>query len=121
MAPVIATAVNAALGADTAATTTAGAAGAGAEPDAKKPKEDVSAKHHPVLLEMLAEELGCEPADVMDFELQLCDVQPSVIGGAKREFIFSGRLDNLTSCFASLRALVAASSVGLYKLNPVHP
>ena len=61
---------------------------------------------------MLAEELGCEPGDVMDFELQLCDVQPSVIGGAKREFIFSGRLDNLTSCYASLRAVVAASTAG---------
>lgn len=103
MAPVIATAVNAALG-------ESADAAAGAEPDAKKPKEDVSAKHHPVLLEMLAEELGCEPSDVLDFELQLCDVQPSTIGGARREFIFSGRLDNLTSCYASLRALVAASS-----------
>ena len=106
MAPVIATAVNAALGGAPADDAEGGAD----QPDAKKPKEDVSTRHHPVLLELLAEELGCEPGDVMDFELQLCDVQPSAIGGAKREFIFSGRLDNLTSCYASLRALVKASS-----------
>jgi aspartyl aminopeptidase len=104
MVPIIATAVNAALG------EAAGGVATATAPEAKKRKEDVSAKHHPMLLEMLAEELGCEPEDVLDFELQLCDVQPSVIGGARREFIFSGRLDNLTSCYASLRAIVTASS-----------
>jgi len=117
MVPVIATAVNAALGGGAAAAgaaaeegAPAAAAAAEAQPDAKKAKEDTESKHHPILLEMLSEELGCAPGDIMDFELQLCDVQPSVIGGARREFIFSGRLDNLASCFASLRAMVATSS-----------
>ena len=41
-----------------------------------------------------------------DFELQLCEVQPSTIGGAKKEFIYSGRLDNLCSVYCGLRALI---------------
>lgn len=63
-------------------------------------------KHHPLLLTLLAKELGCAPADIADFELQLCDTQPAQIGGALDEFIFSGRLDNLANCYCSLRALI---------------
>ena len=57
-------------------------------------------------MELLAAELGCDPGHIQDFELQLCDVQPSTIGGAKQEFIYSGRLDNLCSVFCGLRALL---------------
>ena len=37
--------------------------------------------HHPVLLKALAKELQCEPADIVDFELNLCDTVPGTIGG----------------------------------------
>ena len=63
-------------------------------------------QHHTVLIELLAAELGCEPSHIEDFELQLCDVQPSTIGGVKEEFIYSGRLDNLCSVFCGLQALI---------------
>lgn len=68
------------------------------------------AAHHALLLSVLAEELGCKPDDIADFELNVCDTQPSVIGGAAREFIFSGRLDNLASSYCGVQALVAATS-----------
>ena len=42
----------------------------------------------------------------MDFELQLCDTQDGVVGGAADEFLFVGRLDNLCSSYCSLRALI---------------
>lgn len=42
----------------------------------------------------------------MDFELNVCDTQPSCVGGARKEFIFSGRLDNLASSYCALRALL---------------
>ena len=38
-------------------------------------------KHHAVLLQLLAHELGSKPEDIVDFELNLCDVQPGTIGG----------------------------------------
>lgn len=53
--------------------------------------------------QLLSEELACNPEEICDFELQVCDTQPSVIGGALKEFIFSGRLDNLCSSFCSLK------------------
>ncbi len=66
--------------------------------------------HHALLLRLLADALACAPEDIAAFDLQLCDVQPATLGGACEEFIFSGRLDNLASCYTSLRAFIAASS-----------
>ncbi|KAL9247507.1 hypothetical protein vseg_020933 [Gypsophila vaccaria] len=66
-------------------------------------------KHHSLLLKLLADNAGCEPGDICDFELQACDTQPSIIGGALKEFVFSGRLDNLCSSFCSLKALIDAT------------
>jgi len=63
-------------------------------------------QQHPMLLGLMAQELGCEVGDIVDFELQVCDTQPSAIGGAKNEFVFSGRLDNLAMSFCSLRSLL---------------
>ena len=37
--------------------------------------------HHPALLKALAKELQCEPADIVDFELNVCDTVPGTIGG----------------------------------------
>lgn len=62
--------------------------------------------HHPVLLKLIAEELGCGIEDIIDFELNLCDTQPGVIAGAANEFVFVGRLDNLCSSYCSLTALI---------------
>lgn len=37
--------------------------------------------HHPLLLEILAKEVGASVEDIVDFELSLFDTQPGVIGG----------------------------------------
>ncbi|GMQ09807.1 hypothetical protein CsSME_00053062 [Camellia sinensis var. sinensis] len=73
----------------------------------EKSKTD-NQKHHSLLLQLLAAEVGCEPDDICDFELQACDTQPSIIAGATKEFVFSGRLDNLCMSFCSLKLLEKA-------------
>lgn len=64
-------------------------------------------KHQePLLVQMLASELGVETEDIVDFELNLFDVQTASLGGVNSEFVHSARLDNLASCFLSLRGLI---------------
>lgn len=58
--------------------------------------------------QILSDELGCQVDDIASIELNVCDTQPSCLGGANDEFIFSGRLDNLASSFCALRALIDA-------------
>lgn len=109
LAPVLATSVKAELNKSTAEN---GSVETGS-PVGKK-FEDVTKsgnpKHHLLLLELIAAQAGCEPDDICDFELQACDTQQSTIAGALKEFIFSGRLDNLCMSFCSLKALIDTSS-----------
>lgn len=66
----------------------------------------VESHHCPELLKLIGEELSIEPENIVDFELVLFDSQEAQLGGVSKEFIFSSRLDNLTSCFCALRGLV---------------
>lgn len=66
-------------------------------------KEESKEAHHPLLLAVLADELGCAVSSIVDFELNVCDTQPSTVAGASSEFIFSGRLDNLAMSFCALK------------------
>ena len=76
----------------------------------KKEEDEEQQNHYPVFLKKLATALNCDPKCIRDFDLQLCDVQPSQIGGLNDEFILSGRLDNLASCYCSLIALIESTS-----------
>ena len=62
-----------------------------------------------VLKKMVARELKCKPADIMGLDLSLYDTQPGALAGAEREFIFSGRLDNLASCHSAMHALTEST------------
>ncbi|KAG6680383.1 hypothetical protein I3842_13G038800 [Carya illinoinensis] len=64
------------------------------------------AAHHPLIMQALSDELNCSIDDIVSIELNVCDTQPSCLGGGKDEFIFSGRLDNLASSYCALRALI---------------
>lgn len=60
----------------------------------------------PLLVQMLSSELKVNSKDIVDFELNLFDVQEASLGGVRSEFVHSSRLDNLASCFLSLRGLI---------------
>lgn len=47
-------------------------------------------------------------AKLLDFDIQLFDAQPAQLGGFDDEWIYSGRLDNLSSCHAIAEAFAAA-------------
>ncbi len=46
--------------------------------------------------------------EILDFDLYLADATPACTFGAHNEFISSGRLDDLSMCFAGLEAITAA-------------
>lgn len=60
----------------------------------------------PALLHVLANELNCHTNNIIDFELNLYDVQKATRAGIYNDFIHSSRLDNLASCYMSLTALI---------------
>ena len=49
-----------------------------------------------------------EGARLLDFDIQLFDAQPAQYGGFENEWIYSGRLDNLSSCHAIVEAFAKA-------------
>jgi aspartyl aminopeptidase len=69
----------------------------------------------PSLPELVAEELAARSVArvasdaILAFDLMLYDVQPSGVAGARGEFLFAPRLDNLASCHAALTAFVQAT------------
>ncbi|CAL0299750.1 unnamed protein product [Lupinus luteus] len=71
-----------------------------------KEKTTALSSHHPLLMQILSDELNCDIDDIVSVELNVCDTQPSCLGGGNNEFIFSGRLDNLASSYCALRALI---------------
>ena len=61
-----------------------------------------------LLLHLISTELQVEQTDILDFDLYLCDATPACLVGMHDEFISSGRLDDLSMCYAGLEALLAA-------------
>lgn len=66
-----------------------------------------------LLLNAIVDELGKEHVvkkeDILDFDLYLTDATPACTFGAHNEFISSGRLDDLSMCYAGLEAITAAN------------
>ena len=61
-----------------------------------------------VIVEELNKQRPVSREDILDFDLYLADATPACTFGVHNEFISSGRLDDLSMCFAGLEALLAA-------------
>ncbi|MCW2790524.1 MAG: family aminopeptidase [Aeromicrobium sp.] len=59
-------------------------------------------------LDLVTRQAGVAPGDVVGFELMTHDTQPSALIGAGGDLVSAPRLDNQVTCFAGLRALLAA-------------
>jgi len=51
-----------------------------------------------------------DAGEILSWDLGLVDLQPPSVGGIDESFIFSARLDNQASCYASLVALIDANA-----------
>ena len=70
-----------------------------------------------LLRNVILEELNSNAAgrelcakDILDFDLYLADATPACTFGVHNEFISSGRLDDLSMCYAGLEALIASDT-----------
>ena len=59
-----------------------------------------------IIIEELSKEKEVKKEDILDFDLYLADASPACTFGAHDEFISSGRLDDLSMCYAGLEALL---------------
>jgi aspartyl aminopeptidase len=67
-------------------------------------------RHHPYIVDIIAEEAGADASDIVDFEMVLYDTQKSVVGGLNNELIFSPRLDNLMMTYCTVEGLIHSLS-----------
>ena len=63
-----------------------------------------------LLMNVITDELNVKKEDILDFDLYLADATPACTFGAHGEFVSSGRLDDLSMCWAGVEAMLAASS-----------
>ena len=69
-----------------------------------------------LLMNVICSELEINHEDILDFDLYLADATPACTFGVHDEFISSGRLDDLSMCFAGLEALLGTESADTTKV-----
>ncbi|KAI9844857.1 MAG: hypothetical protein M1838_001999 [Thelocarpon superellum] len=63
------------------------------------------------LVKAIAKDIGVEDyGKIMNWDLELFDIQPAQLGGLDKEFIFAGRIDDKLCSWAAVEALLASTS-----------
>lgn len=62
------------------------------------------------LMELIAENAGVKPEDILGHDLFLYNRMPGTIWGAENEFVSSAKLDDTQCAFASLKAFLSADN-----------
>ncbi|KAI1370883.1 aminopeptidase I zinc metalloprotease-domain-containing protein [Hypoxylon crocopeplum] len=65
----------------------------------------------PRLVQLISRELGIKDhSQIVNWELELFDLQPATVGGMDREFIFAGRIDDKLCSWAAFQGLLASEA-----------
>lgn len=75
----------------------------------KESRYSIEKKHLKSFLSLMAEGVGTKPENIVDFELSMVDTNKSCLMGLHKEFVSSGRLDNMLSSLTATHALIEAS------------
>jgi aspartyl aminopeptidase len=75
-----------------------------------QPLKNMTERHHPYVVELIAEHAGAEVEDLVDFEVMLYDTQKACLGGLNNELIFSARLDNLGMTYCAVEGIIQSVS-----------
>ncbi|KAJ5524624.1 Vacuolar aminopeptidase 1 [Penicillium frequentans] len=72
------------------------------------------------LVKVIANEIGVtDYSSILEWELELFDIQPAQFGGLEKELIFAGRIDDKLCCYAAQEGLLATDdnkSPGIVKM-----
>ena len=69
-----------------------------------------------LLMNVICGELAIKQEDILDFDLYLADATPACTFGVHDEFLSSGRLDDLSMCFAGLEAMISTDTTDATKV-----
>ena len=69
-----------------------------------------------MLMNVICGELNIKSEDILDFDLYLADATPACTFGVHDEFLSSGRLDDLSMCFAGLEAMINTEITDMTKV-----
>lgn len=69
-----------------------------------------------LLMNIICSELSIKPEEVLDFDLYLADATPACTFVVHDEFLSSGRLDDLSMCFAGLEAMIDTDTADATKV-----
>lgn len=59
-------------------------------------------------MDLICKDAEVDPQNVLDMDCYLYDMMPATLGGLHDEFVFSGKIDNLSMTYCGLRGLLAS-------------
>lgn len=72
------------------------------------------------LVKIISKEIGVSDySSILEWELELFDIQPAQLGGLEKDLIFAGRIDDKLCCYAAHHGLLASDenqSTGIVKM-----
>ncbi|KAI1103092.1 aminopeptidase I zinc metalloprotease-domain-containing protein [Jackrogersella minutella] len=75
------------------------------------PAGSFAATQPPRLVNLISKELGIKDhSQIVNWELELFDLQPATVGGMDKEFIFAGRIDDKLCSWAAFQGLLASEA-----------